>query len=460
MSWSTGLQVTGDGRGLVTLAGTSAVRLVAEVTGLERELSAVVNPRGRVVVHERGRVLTDAAAMVLAGGEALSDMKALRSQNPLTGVVASTPTLWRTVNTMSPAVITGIDAARAKVRAGVWRRVTIPASRVAGTDLGGRVVLDVDATLVAAHSQKEKAAPTFKRGFGYHPLVVFCDNTQEMLAIQLRPGNAGSNTAQDHIDLLERAIAQVPWPRRRELLIRVDGAGASHALITWLAAQNAKHTYSVQYSVGFTKTTTIQTVITSLPEQAWTPAITAAGDPRQKADVAELTGLMGPVWKDLKDPWPVGMRLLVRRERPHPGAQLDLIEEADGYRYQVFATNIGTGQLAFLDAVHRAHARVEDGIRQAKDIGLGRFPSRLFAINQAWCQIAALAADLKAWLQLIGFDGELATCEIKKFRFCVLTVPARLTRTGRRRKLAFPDNWDWTPQIVTAFARITAFAST
>lgn len=167
---------------------------------------------------------------------------------------------------------------------------------------------------------------------------------------------------------------------------------------------------------------------------------------------------MGPVWANLTTPWPADMRLIVRRERPHPGAQLDLFEQADGYRYQLFATNIAVGQLAVLDALHRAHARVEDGIRQAKDTGLGRLPSRHYAINQAWCQIVALAADLKAWLQLIGFDGHLATCEIKTLRHRVLTVPAKLTRTGRRRKLAFPQDWPWTDQIVTAFRRIATFA--
>lgn len=459
MSWSLGLEVTGDGRGLVALSGTSAVRLLAERTGLTADLSEAVNPRRKLVVHQRGRVLTDTAAMVLAGGEALSDIATLRGQDQLTGGVASTPTLWRTLASIDHAVIGRIDRARAKARARVWKRIEVPASRVAGVDLGSRIVLDIDATLVTAHSEKEEARPTFKRGFGFHPLVVFCDNTRELLAIGLRPGNAGSNTSTDHIDLLERAIGQVPWPRRKDLLVRVDGAGASHALVTWLADQDAKHTRSVQYTVGFTKTAAIQTVIDALPDRAWTAAIDADGAPREKADVAELTGLMGPVWANLTTPWPTDMRLIVRRERPHPGAQLDLFEQADGYRYQLFATNIAIGQLAFLDALHRAHARVEDGIRQAKDTGLGRLPSRHYAINQAWCQIAALAGDLKAWLQLIGFDGHLATCEIKTLRHRVLTVPAKLTRTARRRKLAFPQDWPWTEQIVTAFRRITAFLS-
>ncbi len=336
----------------------------------------------------------------------------------------------------------------------MWAAVTVPASLVAGRDLGATVVVDVDATLVTAHSEKENAAATFKRGFGFHPLGVWCDNTGELLAIRLRPGNAGSNDAADHIGVLGEAFAQVPWPRRRDLLVRCDGAGASHKLLDWLTTQNAKHSYSVQYSVGFALTQPVRDAITALPDPAWTAAVEADGTPRHSAEVAELTGVLPASWRAR---WPDGARWIVRRERPHPGAQLSLFEEADGWRYQVFVTNTRAGQLAFLEARHRAHARVEDHIRQAKDTGLGRFPSRHFAINQAWCLIVALAADLKAWLRLIALDGDLATCAIKTLRHRVLTVAARLTTHGRRRHLTFATDWPWTTQIVTAFTRIRAF---
>jgi len=153
---------------------------------------------------------------------------------------------------------------------------------------------------------------------------------------------------------------------------------------------------------------------------------------------------------------PAGMRVVVRREKPHPGAGLTLFEQADGWRYQAFATNTARGPLAFLEARHRAHARVEDRIRVAKDTGLGRFPSREFTINQVWIQLAAIAADLVAWLQLIALHGDLAKAEPKTLRFRMLHVPARLARGGRRRRLRLPAGWPWASQIAEAFTKIIA----
>jgi len=259
-----------------------------------------------------------------------------------------------------------IEVARARVRRHVWAQLPkLPASPVADSDLGGVVVLDVDATLVTSHSEKEHAAPTFKGGFGYHPLAVWCDNTQEMLAVVMRPGNAGSNTVADHIGVLTQAIAQVPSSYRKHMLIRADGAGSSHGLLDWLTEQGTKRGRTVEYSVGFATNGKVRDAIAKLPKKVWTAAVNADGDVREGGDVAEITTLL-----DLSG-WPAGMRLIVRRERPHPGAQLSLFEEADGYRYQVVATNTGVGQLAFLEARHRAHAWVEDRIRNAKDSGLG-----------------------------------------------------------------------------------------
>jgi hypothetical protein len=233
------------------------------------------------------------------------------------------------------------------------------------------IVLDVDATLVDAYSEKEQAAATFKRGFGFHPIGVWCDNTHEWLAVTLRSGNAGSNHAADHIEVLGRAIAQVPAEHRRHLLIRADGAGATHQLLDWLTSLDRVRGRRVEYSVGFpTKNAAVTSAIARLPATVWTPAVTADGEVREHADVAEITGLL-----DLSG-WPEGMRVIVRREHPHPRAQLSLFEAQDGYRYQAFATNTCIGQLGFLEARHRAHARVEDRIKAAKDTGLGRLPSR------------------------------------------------------------------------------------
>ena len=449
-SWSQGLSVTADGDGVVPLAGAVSVRLLADRVGLTQRLSTALSRRWFSPVHDRGRVWVDVATMLTAGGEAISDIDTLRHQSPLLGPVASAPTVWRSLNEASPAALGRVEKARAKVRRHVWSLLSQPpASKVAGIDLGEVVVLDVDATLVTSYSEKEQAAATFKGGFGFHPIGVWCDNTTELLAISLRPGNAGSNHAGDHIDVLRRAIAQIPASHRRHLLVRADGAGATHELLDWLTGPAQVRGCRLEYSVGFpTKNTALTNAITTIPERGWTAAITADGEIREGAEVAEVTGLL-----DLRR-WPAGMRVIVRRERPHPGAQLSLLEEADGWRYQAFATNTRVGQLAFLEARHRAHARVEDRIKAAKNTGLGRFPSREYAINQAWLQLVALAADLTAWLRLLALTGDLAVVEPKLLRFKMLHVPARLSRGGRRRRLRLPRHWPWAGQILQAFHRI------
>jgi hypothetical protein len=174
-------------------------------------------------------------------GEATGDINVLRHQGQVLGPGASAPTVWRALDELTPVALKRIERARAKVRRHVWSQLPeLPASAVADTDLGKVVVLDVDATLVTAHSEKQFAVGTFKDGFGYHPLAVWRDNTRGMLAVALRPGNVGSNTVAEHIDVLTRAIAQVPPVYRKHMLVRVDGAGSSHGLLdrlTWAGQQ-------------------------------------------------------------------------------------------------------------------------------------------------------------------------------------------------------------------------------
>jgi hypothetical protein len=434
-----------------------AVRLLADRVGLTGDLSSALVRRRFTPRHDRGRVLVDVATMLAGGGEAIADIDTLRHQDQLLGPVASPPTVWRTLDELTPARLRRIERARAKTRTRVWSLLPggrPPASQVAGTALAEDVVvLDVDATIVVAHSEKEHARPTFKGTFGFHPIGVWCDNTSELLAIRLRPGNANANTTADHLDVLSAAIAQVPTQHRRRLLVRADGAGASHGLLDWLTRLDAKRGRSVEYSVGFPVTGPIRRAIRLIPDPVWQPAIDADGDLRVAADVAELTGLVDGTFLSR---WPPGMRLIVRRERPHPGAQLSLFEETDGWRYQVFATNTTAGQLGFLEARHRAHARVEDRIRHAKDTGLSRLPSREYDINTAWLAAVAIAADLTAWLRLLALPEPLRSCEPKALRYRLLHVPARLVRGARRRRLRFPATWPWADQIVAVFARIGA----
>lgn len=432
------------------------MRLLADKLGLTGWLSAAMAQPGFMPVYDRGGVIRDVAVMIADGGEAISDISTLRDQDELFGPVPSYPTVWRTLVEMNRMRRRRIARARARCRAEVWQRLAntcgIPASKVADRDLGATVVLDVDATIVVCHSEKEEAAGTFKRTFGYHPLGVWCDNTQEWLACQLRPGNAGSNTAADHIAVLTEAFAQVPLKHRRKLLVRVDGAGASHGLISWLTTQDSKRGFRVEYSVGFAIGARVQEAIAMLPEEAWDLALDADGGVREGGEVAEVTGLL-----DLAEAgWPEQMRVIVRRERPHPGAQLTLFEAHDGWRYTAFATNTQIGQLQFLEVRHRAHARVEDRIRHAKATGIGRFPSREFDINQSWLVNCQIAADLLAWLRLFALTDDLAKAEPKKLRYRLLHTAARITRGARRRRLRLPRTWPWTSDLVACFARIAA----
>jgi Transposase DDE domain group 1 len=439
---------------VVAHAGAVSVRMLADRVGLTAGLSSALTRRGFTAGHDRGRVLVDVATMIAAGGEAIADIDTLRHQDQVLGPVASPPTVWRALDELTPTRLRRLERARARARAHVWGLFPDgrpPATSVAGMSLEpDLVVLDVDATLVQAHSEKEGATGTRKKTFGFHPIGVWCDNTTELLAMTLRPGNAGSNTVADHVQVLTAAIAQLPSANRKRLLVRVDGAGASHGLLDWLTGLDAKPGRSVQYSVGFAVTEPVRQAIKLVPASAWQVALDADGDVREHADVAEITGLL------TLPGWPERMRTIVRRERPHPGAQLSLFEHQDGWRYQAFVTNTGVGQLAFLEARHRAHARVEDRIRHAKDTGLGRLPSREYAINQAWLACVALAADLTAWLRLLALPDQLKTCEPKALRYRLLHVPARITSGARRRRLRFPRTWPWAAAVLATLTAIKA----
>ena len=444
-------RVSTDGTGVVSHAGSALLRELADRVGLRAEFAAAVDGiRYRGGGHDPGQVLVDLAVMLANGGEAIRDIAALADQPGLHGPVASPATAWRVVDAVDASRLTGLLLARAAARERGWLargEITgrqLPPARAAGKDLD-YVVIDLDATLIDVHSDKEQASGTFKGGYGYHPLLAFLDNTNEALAGILRSGNAGSNSAADHIVVLDLALTQLPDAHRaKRILVRTDGAGFSHRFCDYLAEQG------LEYSVGFSITDEIRAAISQIPRWAWTPAVDAAGGWRDGADVAEATGLLGLAG------WPEAMRVIVRRERPHPGAQLDAFEERDGYRYQAMATNTGVGQLAFLEARHRAHARVEDRIRQLADAGSGRLPSRVFAINAVWLELALTAADLLAFTQtiLLADQPDLARAEWKTIRYRLLHTAARITRSGRQTWLRLAEGWPWALALARAFSTL------
>jgi hypothetical protein len=462
MAWSKGLGVQVGGHGVVSHAGSAATRLLADRAGLTGALSGALARRGFVPLHDRGRVLTDLAVAIADGATTIGEIDTLRHQGELFGPVASDTTAWRALAACDGVALARVSGARARVRRRVWgligaRHGGIPPAKAAGRDLGGVIVVRLDATIVVAHSDKQQARGTFKGSYGHHPLTAWCDNTDESLAVRLRPGNAGSNTAADHLAIADAAISQIPARYRRRMLFTCDGAGSGHAFVDYVTELGGRPGYQVHYSVGFDFDERIRAVLPRLPDSAWTPALAADGTPRPDAQVAELTGLLRhSAGGDRLAGWPADMRILIRRENPHPGAQLSLFEQHEGKRYQVTATSTPGGQVQFLEARHRTQARVEDRIRCAKSTGLGHLPSRDYTVNTAWCQAASIACDLLAWLRLLALDGDLAKAEPKTLRYKILHTAGRIVKGQRRRHLKIPPSWPWAQDIAGAFTRILA----
>lgn len=332
------LVVSTDGSGVVGHAGARLLADLAEATGLTAAYSTVLRPlRPRGTGHDPGRIATDLAVMLADGGEAIADLAVLRDQREVFGPVASKPTAWRLLAAVDERILDRLRSARAAAREVAWlqaaeTRTAIPAVKTGGRELPD-LVLDLDATLVTCHSEKDQAAPTYKGGFGFHPLLCFLANTGEAMSGLLRPGNAGANTAADHITVLDQALAQIPDTHRHgtDILVRTDSAGSAKAFLTHLRAlrDNGLH---LRFSVGYVVTAPVR----ALPEQVWHPARDADGTLRESAEVAELTGMV-----DLNG-YPAGTRIIVRRDRPHPGAQLFL--GFGGSRLAVQQQHAGPGQ--------------------------------------------------------------------------------------------------------------------
>jgi hypothetical protein len=448
---SSKITVSPDGKGLVSQAGAVLLWETMRVTGLGRGLAeGLARWRAPRAVHDPGKIVTDLAAAVALGGDCLADIAVLREQPGLAGPVASDPVISRLVAALAadlPRALKAIRAARAAARERAW---ALAGEDAPGGD-GGLVTIDLDATIVPAHSEKEQAAPTWKKTYGFHPLAAFADHGAgaggEPLAIALRPGNAGSNTAAEHIEVTRLALAQLPRKLRRRVLIRTDSGGGTHDFLTWLARPGRR----LHYSIGMTITEDMQQAILALPERVWEPACDAGGQARPGAWVAELTGLL-----DLAG-WPAGMRIIVRRERPHPGAQLRFTD-IDGHRFTCFVTGTKTGQLADLELRHRRRARCEDRIRCAKDTGLRNLPLHGFAQNQIWCELVGMACELTAWMQLLALAGPARAWEPKRLRLRLFSAAGRLARGGRRLRLRLASTWPWAPQLTAAITRLQALA--
>jgi hypothetical protein len=446
------VMVSADGRGLVSQAGAVLLWETMRVTGLGRGLSAALEPwRAPRAVYDPDKIVADLAAALALGGDCLGDIAVLREQPALAGPVASDPVVSRLVKTLAADEVRALAAIRATRAAARERAWALAGDAAPGAD-GGPVIIDLDATIVIARSEKQEAAPTWKKSFGFHPVTAFADHgaggNGEPLAIMLRAGSAGSNTAADHIETTRLSLAQLPRHLRRRVLVRADSGGGTHGFLDWLTAPSRR----LHYSVGMTISEDMQAAILKVPADSWTPAYDGDGQVRDGAWVADITGML-----DLSS-WPAGMRVIVRKERPHPGAQLRFTD-IDGHRFTAFATGTKKGQLADLELRHRRRARCEDRIRCAKDTGLRNLPLKGFAQNQLWCEIVALACELIAWTQLLALAGEARRWEPKRLRLRLFSVAGRLARSARRLQLRLAARWPWAGQIAAAVIRLQAFPS-
>ena len=447
--------MTADGAGVVSHAGAELLRELAGLTGLVEAWDEVLLDTYRTfpTVHMPGRVLADLAVAVADGARSISDLAALRDQPDIFGPVASTATAWRALDRVSAAHLDRLRAGRAAARAAAW-------AAGAGPELSGELYLDFDATIVIAHSEKELAAPTWKKTFGFHPLVCFLDrpdiSSGEALAGIVRTGRAGSNTTADHIAVLDLALANLPegaqpgQPDGPRLVARVDSAGATHGFAEACRARG------VGFSVGFPIGDGVRDAIKTVPDAVWDPAVEPDDGTRDGAWVAEITGLV-----DLSE-WPAGSRLIVRRERPHPGAALSIFDTLEGMRHTAFLTDtapgVVPGQTAGLELRQRQHARIEDRIRQVKAAGLRNLPCRAAPENHAWLEVILAAADLVAWSKVICFadNPAIARCEIDTYRYRILHIAARVTRGGRQVNLRLDRNWAWAKTLAAGFGRLRA----
>jgi hypothetical protein len=437
------LTVSADGTdATVSHVGAALLADTADRLGLTAALSReLAGLRRRRSAHDSGRVVRDLAVMLADGGDALCDLRTLRDQPALFGPVASDATAWRVIDGIAEhGLLDALRRARAQARERAWELGARPA---------GPLIIDLDGTLITAHSDKDGAAGTFKGGFGFHPLLAYLDCPDvagggQPLAGLLRPGNAGANCAADHITVLGDALEQLPRDvvADAEIVVRCDSAGATHELLDFCRDGR------LRFSVGLDLTEPVRDAIFALPESAWQPALDADGHSRDNGHIAELTDHL-----DLSS-WPAGSRVLVRRERPHPGAQLSFTD-ADGYRFQAILTDQG-GDIAVLERRHRERARVEDRIRAAKDCGLENLPFRDFDANAVWLELVLLDQDLLFYAQTLCLAGELARCEPKRLRYRLLHCAGRLSFHARQARLRLPRTWPWAGDLAAAFARLAA----
>ncbi len=438
-------KVTAGGRGLTSRAGLVWLAGVADALGLTDGIRAAMTGLSHRV-HDPGRTIALLVLAIADGATAMSDLLMLRSLRSLFGPVASTTTLWRTLDRVGPPELRGMWAADRSAREATWNR----------EPNRSQIVIDIDATIVTTRSDKQDAAGTWKRTFGFHPLVAINTERREVLFHQIRPGNAGSNTAADHITVLVAAIEALPEADRvghrpgdsgadviTELIVRADTGGQTHWFIDECRWRNVK------FSVGYTIDDRVRTaILASLEDNTtdrWQPAWDRGGEPREGAEVAELTDLVN------LGGWPEGTRLIVRRERPHPGAQLSLLDCFEGMRHTALITDT-TGDPALVELAHRDRGAAEGVIRDLKACGYAKWPSADIVTNEAWTLCSIMAFNLLSRAQRLTLNGRLQRATPRTIRNRLLHVAGRISPTSR--VLHLDTDWPWTPTLHQAINQL------
>ena len=444
------ITVSADGKGLVSQAGGLLLAEALQVTGLGQGLSgALTRWRAPRAVHDPGKIIADLAMALGLGGDCLADVAVLRAQPELAGPVASDPVISRLISALAadaPRALRAIRKARAAARERAWALAGARAWRGREPDPGGPRCHDRARAFGEGesrfHLEENVRVPSARR--------------VRRSRRRSRRGAAGHRAAPRERRVEHRSRAHRGDPAgagptaaraRRRVLIRTDSGGGTHEFLAWLASPGRR----LHYSIGMTITDEMQQAILQLPDRIWEPAYDAGGQARPGAWVAELTGLLGLAG------WPEGMRVIVRKERPHPGAQLRFTD-IGGHRFTAFATDAWRGQLADLELRHRRRARCEDRIRNAKDTGLRNLPLHVFNQNQIWCELVAMACELLAWMQMLALDGPARAWEPKRLRLRMFSAAGRLVCSGRRLRLRLAATWPWASQLTTAITRLQAFA--
>lgn len=401
--------------------------------------------------HRTGSILGALSVMLIGGGSFVSDLDMLRAHPSVFGRAPSNATISRFFDRIAAEGALfehGLATLGARLRERVWdvaARGRGPAREYTARD---PLIIDMDHTLVTAHSDKEHAKGNYKGGYGYAPFIASIDYgdtySGEVLAVHLRPGNAGPNKADAHIDLFNDATAALPaefFTQDGELigekiLIRTDSAGATRKFLDYLASRGVQ--FSTSYAIPVASDSYLHRIE---DKDYWQPALDHEGEQREDAWVVNATDVIA-----LKD-YPEGTNLYLRAEPLHPGARATLLDH-DGHRLTAFLCNSPRWDTQELDRRHRQRARCENLIKTLKNLGLERFPFKSFTANQAWASITALAMNLWTWARLTTLpSGHHGTSwDIKRWRYRIFTTAGKVITRARKRYLLLPER---SPEIGT-----------